>query len=92
MWAFSHGEADGPETCISSFALFSTEMSAMPISDRKTSELFWHALDGESVLKALASQVGGLTQDVAAQRLALYGPNRLPPPKKQIFDCLPFGS
>jgi magnesium-transporting ATPase (P-type) len=55
----------------------------MPISDRKTSELSWHALDGESVLKALASQVGGLTQDVAAQRLALYGPNRLPPPKKQ---------
>ncbi len=43
----------------------------------------WHALDGESVLKAVASQVGGLTQDVAAQRLSLYGPNRLRPPKKE---------
>ncbi|MDT3779082.1 cation-transporting P-type ATPase [Nitrospira sp. MA-1] len=43
----------------------------------------WHALDGESVLKAVAGQVGGLTQDVAAERLALYGPNRLRPPKKQ---------
>lgn len=43
----------------------------------------WHALDGDSVLKAVASQVGGLTQEVAAQRLALYGPNRLHPPKKQ---------
>ncbi|MCA9454216.1 MAG: cation-transporting P-type ATPase, partial [Nitrospira sp.] len=40
-------------------------------------------MDGESVLKTVASQVGGLTQEVAAQRLALYGPNRLRPPKKQ---------
>ncbi|MBA3967438.1 MAG: hypothetical protein H0X47_17010, partial [Nitrospirales bacterium] len=55
----------------------------MQVSDRKAVELFWHALDGESVLKAVASQFGGLTQDVAAQRLALYGPNRLRPPKKQ---------
>ena len=55
----------------------------MPVSDRKTSDMCWHALDGESVLKAVASQLGGLTQDVAAQRLALHGPNRLRPPKKQ---------
>ncbi len=55
----------------------------MPVSDRKTPNLCWHAMDGESVLNAVASQLGGLTQDVAAQRLALYGPNRLRPPKKQ---------
>lgn len=56
----------------------------MPVSDRKKSDVCWHALDGESVLKAVASQTGGLTQDVAAQRLALYGANRLRPPKKQV--------
>ncbi len=55
----------------------------MPSSDPKMSVMCWHALDGESVLKAVASQVGGLTQDVAAQRLVLHGPNRLRPPKKQ---------
>ena len=55
----------------------------MPDSNQKTSNTCWHLLDGESVLKAVASQVGGLPQDVAAQRLALYGPNRLRPPKKQ---------
>ncbi|MEO7864126.1 MAG: HAD-IC family P-type ATPase, partial [Nitrospirales bacterium] len=55
----------------------------MPVSDRKKSDVCWHALDGDSVLKAVASQLEGLTQDVAAQRLALYGPNRLRPPKKQ---------
>ncbi|MDH5775994.1 MAG: cation-transporting P-type ATPase [Nitrospirota bacterium] len=40
-------------------------------------------MDSESVLKAVASHVGGLTQDVAAQRLVLHGPNRLRPQKKQ---------
>ncbi|MFZ1745212.1 MAG: cation-transporting P-type ATPase [Nitrospirales bacterium] len=55
----------------------------MSVSDQNRSDACWHALDGESVLKAVASQVGGLTPDVAAQRLALYGPNRLRPPKKQ---------
>lgn len=53
----------------------------MSVSDQNKSNLCWHAMDGESVLKAVASQVGGLTQEVAAQRLALYGPNRLRPPK-----------
>ncbi|MDR4483755.1 MAG: HAD-IC family P-type ATPase [Nitrospirales bacterium] len=55
----------------------------MSVSNRKTPEIVWHALDGDSVLKAVASQLGGLTQEVAVQRLALYGPNRLRPPKKQ---------
>ncbi|MEJ2230852.1 MAG: HAD-IC family P-type ATPase [Nitrospirales bacterium] len=55
----------------------------MPISDQKRQDTCWHALDGESVLKAVASQMRGLSQDVAAQRLVLYGPNRLRPPKKQ---------
>lgn len=55
----------------------------MPGFDRKAPEMFWHALEGDAVLKALVSQFGGLTQDVAAQRLALYGPNRLRPPQKQ---------
>jgi magnesium-transporting ATPase (P-type) len=54
----------------------------MPGPDRKTPDLCWHALDSESVLKTVDSQIGGLTRDVVAQRLALYGPNRLRPPKK----------
>jgi magnesium-transporting ATPase (P-type) len=55
----------------------------MSVSNRKTPDMCWHALEGESVLKAVSSQIGGLTQDIATQRLALYGPNRLRPPKKQ---------
>jgi len=55
----------------------------MPVSGQKKLNMCWHALDGDSVLKAVASQEKGLSQDVAAQRLALYGPNRLLPPKKQ---------
>ncbi|MDH4359866.1 MAG: cation-transporting P-type ATPase [Nitrospirota bacterium] len=55
----------------------------MPVSDHKSKNICWHALDGESVLKAVASQMRGLSQDVAAQRLVLYGPNRLRPPQKQ---------
>ena len=54
----------------------------MQAFEGKTPDMCWHALDGESVLKAVGSQVEGLTQDVAAQRLALYGPNHLRPPKK----------
>ena len=55
----------------------------MAVLDQKAPNMCWHALDGESVLKAVASQEKGLSQEVAAQRLALYGPNRLRPPKKQ---------
>ncbi len=55
----------------------------MPISDTTQSAMCWHALDSESVLKAVESQIGGLTQEVAAQRLARYGPNRLRPPRKR---------
>jgi magnesium-transporting ATPase (P-type) len=50
-------------------------------SDSKSTGPCWHALDVESVLRECASQVKGLTQDVAAQRLDLYGPNRLRPAK-----------
>lgn len=53
------------------------------VSNPKIPDFCWHALDGEVVLKAVASQIEGLTRDVAAQRLVLYGPNRLRPPKKE---------
>ena len=49
----------------------------MSQSDSKPTGPCWHALDVESVLREVASQIKGLTQDVAAQRLDLYGPNRL---------------
>ena len=55
----------------------------MPGSDQLPPDMCWHALDGESVLKAVTSQMEGLTQKEAEQRLALYGPNHLRPPKKQ---------
>jgi len=38
----------------------------------------WHALEIESVRRDLNSSDGGLTSAEAAQRLAQYGPNRLP--------------
>jgi Ca2+-transporting ATPase len=37
----------------------------------------WHALEVEEALKSLESQEEGLTSEVAAQRLAQYGPNEL---------------
>ncbi len=54
----------------------------MSQSDSKSTGPCWHALDVESVFREVASQVEGLTQDVASQRLDIYGPNRLPSPKK----------
>ena len=57
--------------------------SAMSHSDSQRTNPSWHALDVESVFREVASQVEGLTQDVASQRLDLYGPNRLPSLKKQ---------
>ncbi len=42
----------------------------------------WHTLNPEAVLKQLASRPEGLTSDEAAKRLRVYGPNRLPQPKK----------
>jgi magnesium-transporting ATPase (P-type) len=60
---------------------FIIQESIMSPSDSKSAGPCWHALDVESVLRECASQVKGLTQDVAAQRLDLYGPNRLRPAK-----------
>lgn len=53
------------------------------MADTTSSGICWHALDCESALKAVESQVVGLTQEEAAQRLARYGPNRLRPPRKR---------
>ena len=39
----------------------------------------WHARGGDDVLAALESSHGGLTQAEAALRLAVHGPNALPP-------------
>jgi magnesium-transporting ATPase (P-type) len=39
----------------------------------------WHARAGDDVLAALESSHGGLTQAEAASRLAIHGPNALPP-------------
>jgi magnesium-transporting ATPase (P-type) len=49
----------------------------------KTNDAPWHALDCAPVFERLASSAGGLPQKEAAHRLALYGPNRLRPPKKR---------
>ncbi len=43
----------------------------------------WHARTKEEALADLASTPQGLSHDEAARRLALHGPNRLPPPKKR---------
>ena len=40
----------------------------------------WHARPHDDVLAALDSSHGGLTQAEAALRLAVHGPNALPPP------------
>jgi magnesium-transporting ATPase (P-type) len=43
----------------------------------------WHAMDCHSVLNELAAREQGLSQAEAARRLAVFGPNRLRPPKKR---------
>ena len=49
----------------------------------------WYALATEDVLKVLQTNSQGLTNEEASLRLELYGPNRLPEPKRvtlfQIF-------
>ena len=41
----------------------------------------WHSLRLSQVMKELDSRPGGLSEREAAQRLARYGPNRLPQPE-----------
>ena len=42
----------------------------------------WHGLSEEETLKNLDSRSEGLSEAQAAERLARFGPNRLPPPKR----------
>ncbi len=42
----------------------------------------WHALAARDVLQQLGSTEHGLSNGEAAERLKIYGPNRLPPPKR----------
>ncbi len=42
----------------------------------------WHSLPVQEVLRVLAADSAGLSPDEAAQRLRQYGPNRLPPAKR----------
>jgi magnesium-transporting ATPase (P-type) len=55
-------------------------MAQQPIS---TPPVSWHSLPVEEVLKRIASQPAGLTQQEAEQRLAEYGPNRLRPARRR---------
>ena len=50
----------------------------VPSSEESPSDKGWHALDIESVGRELSSNGNGLTSDEAGQRIARYGPNRLP--------------
>ncbi len=43
----------------------------------------WHAQDIESVYKSLETSEEGLSQQEAEQRVGVFGPNRLKPPKKR---------
>ncbi|RME67079.1 MAG: cation-transporting P-type ATPase [Alphaproteobacteria bacterium] len=45
---------------------------------RALPRLSWHSLDAQAVLRALKSDAHGLTEAQARQRLAVFGPNRLP--------------
>lgn len=52
-------------------------------SDRRKTDIRWHACDVETVLGKVDSHLEGLTREVAAQRLDQYGPNRLPAPPRR---------
>lgn len=41
----------------------------------------WHSLEESAVLDAVSASSGGLTSAQAIDRLAQFGPNRLPPPR-----------
>lgn len=43
----------------------------------------WHATPADAVLREFGSGTHGLNWEEAARRLAAYGPNRMPPPKRR---------
>ena len=43
----------------------------------------WHLLSADETMQHFSVERHGLEQDEAASRLELYGPNRLPPPKRR---------
>ena len=43
----------------------------------------WHALSSEDLFIRLGSRPAGLSTEEAAERLARFGPNRLPPPRRR---------
>jgi magnesium-transporting ATPase (P-type) len=53
------------------------------VSPRKEpdSAIPWHAIAADAAMDELEARPEGLTQDEAAQRLATFGANRLPPPQ-----------
>jgi magnesium-transporting ATPase (P-type) len=55
---------------------------AGPLVD-PTRNLRWHALAADEALAAQESGPSGLTEAEARERLARFGPNRLPPPKRR---------
>lgn len=52
-------------------------------SRTSTTATTWHVLSIDKILSTLDSQPQGLSQSEAEQRLARYGPNRLPSPKRR---------
>ena len=52
-------------------------------SSQQQSQTQWYELEGTEVLSALQSNVDGLSQQEAENRLLQYGANRLTPPKKR---------
>jgi len=46
-------------------------------------EKSWHVLSTDETMQLFSVDQYGLDQDEAASRLELYGPNRLPPPKRR---------
>jgi magnesium-transporting ATPase (P-type) len=55
----------------------------MPQSSGHSAQASWHALEAAEALARLASRLEGLSDEAASERLAVHGPNRLPPPKRR---------
>ncbi|MBI4194321.1 MAG: cation-transporting P-type ATPase [Betaproteobacteria bacterium] len=49
----------------------------------KVAPRLWHALPAEETLTAVGADLHGLSEAEARERLASYGPNRLPPPQRR---------
>ncbi|HBC55155.1 MAG TPA: hypothetical protein DCZ06_12905, partial [Alphaproteobacteria bacterium] len=43
----------------------------------------WHAIPADAVLRDFGSGARGLDREEATRRLAEFGPNRMPPPKRR---------